>query len=185
MVTTVAPTMPVEAARRAPTTVTARASPAGARRSRRPMASSSSSATRERWSITPMNTNSGTASSTSRVIRPNRRCGRKLMKFGLNVPTAQPSPAMANATPARTKATGYPVISSVKVTATITRSRWSVSIVSTVIGVPQPDGAGCGAPGSGPAPRADRRRPESWISAGTPRAGRWSRASPPGSPRTR
>ena len=70
MVTTVAPTMPVEAASRAPTTETEMPSPPRSVPNSWPMASSSSSATLERSSITPMKTNSGTAISTSLVITP-------------------------------------------------------------------------------------------------------------------
>ena len=70
MVTTVAPTMPVEAASRAPTTETEMPRPPRSVPNSWPMASSSSSATLERSSITPMNTNRGTAISTSLVITP-------------------------------------------------------------------------------------------------------------------
>ncbi len=68
--TTVAPTTPVEAARSPPTSVTESPSPPRIRPNSRPIASSRSSATRLRSSITPMNTKSGTAISTSLVIVP-------------------------------------------------------------------------------------------------------------------
>ena len=70
MVTTVAPTIPVEAASRAPTIETEMPSPPRRLPNSWPIVSSSSSATLERSSITPMNTNSGTAISTSLVITP-------------------------------------------------------------------------------------------------------------------
>ena len=70
MVTTVAPTMPVEAAISAPTTETDMPRPPLNPPNRRPMLSSNSSATRERSSMTPMNTNSGTAISISLVMVP-------------------------------------------------------------------------------------------------------------------
>ena len=70
MVTTVAPTIPVEAASSAPTTETEMPSPPRRLPNSWPMVSSSSSATLERSSITPMNTNRGTAISTSLVITP-------------------------------------------------------------------------------------------------------------------
>ena len=61
MVTTVAPTIPVEAPSRAPTTTTEMASPPRRRPNSSPMVSSSSSARPERSSMTPMKTNRGTA----------------------------------------------------------------------------------------------------------------------------
>jgi hypothetical protein len=70
MVTTVAPTMPVEAASSMPTKMTDRPSPPRRRPNSRPMVSRSSSAIFERSSITPMNTKSGTATSSSLTITP-------------------------------------------------------------------------------------------------------------------
>ena len=78
MVTTVAPTIPVEAASKAPTTHTEIARPPRRVPNRRDMDSSKSSATRERSSITPMNTNSGTASMVWLFMMPNRRFGSAL-----------------------------------------------------------------------------------------------------------
>ena len=68
MVTTVAPTMPVEAAISAPTMATEKPSPPRTRPNSLPIVSSSSSATFERSSITPMKMNNGTASRISLVI---------------------------------------------------------------------------------------------------------------------
>jgi hypothetical protein len=70
MVTTVAPTMPVEAASSAPTIDTEIASPPGIAPNTRPIASSSSSAIFERSSMIPMKTKRGIAISTSLVIVP-------------------------------------------------------------------------------------------------------------------
>ena len=70
MVTTVAPTIPVEAARRAPTRMTEMPRPPRSGPNSWPMVSSSASASRDRSSITPMKTKSGTATSTSLVMTP-------------------------------------------------------------------------------------------------------------------
>jgi hypothetical protein len=70
MVTTVAPTMPVEAARSAPTMVTETASPPRTLANSMPMVWRSWSAIRARSSITPMKTKSGTATSTSLTMVP-------------------------------------------------------------------------------------------------------------------
>ena len=78
MVTTVAPTMPVEAASRAPTTHTEIAKPPRRVPNSRDMDSSRSSATLDFSSITPINTNSGTASMVWLFMMPNRRLGRAL-----------------------------------------------------------------------------------------------------------
>ena len=75
MVTTVAPTIPVEAAISAPTMETEMPRPPRSRPNSMPMVSSSSSATFERSSVTPMKTNSGTAIMTSLVMLPKMRCG--------------------------------------------------------------------------------------------------------------
>ena len=78
MVTTVAPTMPVEAASKAPTTHTEIARPPRRVPNSRDMDSSRSSATRDFSSITPIKTNSGTASMVWLFMMPNRRLGRAL-----------------------------------------------------------------------------------------------------------
>ncbi len=70
MVTTVAPTMPVEAASSMPTKTTAIPTPPRIRPKSRPIVSSSRSAIRARSSITPMKTKSGTATSTSLTMIP-------------------------------------------------------------------------------------------------------------------
>ena len=70
MVTTVAPTMPVEAANIMPTKITESPSPPRTGPNRRAMVSSSCSATFERSSIIPMNTNNGTATRTWFTMMP-------------------------------------------------------------------------------------------------------------------
>ena len=89
MVTTVAPTIPVEAASKAPTAITESPMPPRNPPKRRPMASSSSSATFERSSITPMKMKSGTAISTSfHIALPKMRCGMARMKLMSKTPKA-------------------------------------------------------------------------------------------------
>ena len=70
MVTTVAPTTPVDAASSAPTITTEMPSPPGRWPKTLLMVVSSCSAMPERSSITPMKMNSGTATSTSLVMKP-------------------------------------------------------------------------------------------------------------------
>jgi len=70
------------------------------------MVSSRLSATRERSSITPMNTNRGTAIRVSLVMMPYRRFGSASRKALSNRPNRSPSPAKAKAVPPREKATG-------------------------------------------------------------------------------
>ena len=70
IVTVVAPTTPLAAASSVPTIATEMPRPPRSVPNSRPMVSSSSSAMRERSSITPMKMNSGIASSTSLVITP-------------------------------------------------------------------------------------------------------------------
>ena len=66
MAMTVAPTMPVVAASRAPTNTTEMPSPPGIGPKSWAIATSRSSAIRDRCSMMPMNTNSGIAISVSR-----------------------------------------------------------------------------------------------------------------------
>ena len=70
MVTTVAPTTPVDAASSAPTSTTEMPSPPRRLPKSFPMVSSSFSAMPERSRMTPMKTKSGTATSTSLVMVP-------------------------------------------------------------------------------------------------------------------
>ena len=70
MVTTVAPTIPVEAASSMPTKITESPMPPRSRPNIRPMVCSNSSASLERSSMTPMKTKSGTATSSSLTITP-------------------------------------------------------------------------------------------------------------------
>ena len=70
MVTTVAPTMPVEAASIMPTRVTEMPSPPRSEPNSRAMASSRVSATLDFSSSTPISTNKGTASRVVLVMMP-------------------------------------------------------------------------------------------------------------------
>ena len=72
---TVAPTIPVLAASSMPTTMTAMANPPRRPPNIRLNESSRSSAMRARSRVTPMNTNSGTATSVSLLMIPNSRLG--------------------------------------------------------------------------------------------------------------
>ena len=150
MVTTVAPTMPVEAASRAPTMLTEMPRPPRKVPNSRPMLSSSSSATLERSSITPMKTKSGTAISTSLVMVPKTRWGRKAMKSMSKMPSEMPMIAKARATPARVKATGKPASSTRHTVANIRRSRISTSSMAQASGW-------CGGGATGGSPRSTKR----------------------------
>jgi len=70
IVTTVAPTIPVDAASKAPTRVTDNCNPPGAPRNIRLMASNRSSAIRDFSRIRPMNTKKGIASNVGFVTMP-------------------------------------------------------------------------------------------------------------------
>jgi hypothetical protein len=72
---------------------------------------------RERSSITPMKTKSGTATSTSLFITPQKRVGSALRKFMSNTPSIQPSQAKNSEMPPNEKATGKPSINSPTMTA--------------------------------------------------------------------
>ncbi len=73
-----------------------------------PIVSNSCSAIWLRSSITPMKMNSGTATSTSFVIKPMYRLGKDPKLDGSNTPKAMPTPQNSNEVPARVKATGKP-----------------------------------------------------------------------------
>ena len=129
MVTTVAPTMPVDAASNMPTMETEMPRPPRRVPNNRPMFSNSSSATLERSNITPMKTKSGTAMSTSLVMVPKMRCGMAPKKVcGSKIPNAQPSRPKNSPTPAREKATGNPMIRTTQATANMMRSRYSTMV---------------------------------------------------------
>jgi hypothetical protein len=106
MVTVVAPTTPLAAASNTPTTITDSPRPPGSRPNNRPMVSRSSSAMRERSSITPMKTNSGMARSTSLVMMPKIRAGNAPSRPRSMRPAAAPVTAKHSDTPASVKATG-------------------------------------------------------------------------------
>jgi len=80
MVVTVAPTIPVEAARSVPTMTVEMATPPGMRPMTIPMVSRRSSARPERSSVTPMKTKRGTAMRVKLVITPQTRSGSRLKK---------------------------------------------------------------------------------------------------------
>ena len=112
MVTTVAPTMPVLAASSMPTSVTEMPRPPPRLPNSRLKVSSSRSAIRARSSVTPMNTNSGTASSVALLMMPKIRLGKPVSSASLNTPAAMPSPAKISAVPPSVNATGKPASSS-------------------------------------------------------------------------
>ena len=126
MVTTVAPTMPVDAAISAPTMNTETPSPPRMVPNIWPIVSSSSSATLDRSSVTPMKTNSGTANSTSfQIAVPKIRIGTADRKEKSKMPKAQATPAVPSPTPARVKATGKPASSARQAMPNISRLRVS------------------------------------------------------------
>ena len=106
MVTTVAPTMPVEAAINMPTNTTVIASPPRKRCSRLDSAPSRPSAILVFSSTTPMKTNRGTAIRVWLVTMPKSRSGVKSRSVGLNAPVRVPTNAKMSATPASVMATG-------------------------------------------------------------------------------
>ena len=106
IVTTVAPTMPVLAARSAPTTITDIPRPLV--RFPRPlaMAVSSSSAILARSKVTPIRIKSGTAIRVSFVIVPNIRPDSAATKLASKCPAITPTAAKSSAVPASVSATG-------------------------------------------------------------------------------
>jgi len=110
MVTTVAPTMPVEAASSAPTSDTETAKPPRTLPNRRPIASSSSGAMRDFSSIMPMKTKRGMAISTSLVMVPNTRWASAPNRKGSKVPARTPSAPKRMEQPVSTNTTGRPVM---------------------------------------------------------------------------
>ena len=108
MVTTVAPTMPVLAARRAPTMTTEMPSPPVLSPKPLAIAVNSSSAILARSSVTPMRINKGTATSVSFVTVPNIRPGNAPTKLASKYPAITPPPANKSAVPANVNATGKP-----------------------------------------------------------------------------
>ena len=70
------------------------------------MLSSSSSATRDFSSTTPMSTNSGTAISVTLLTVPKRRPGSASRNAGSKAPAMVPTAAKSSAVPASVKATG-------------------------------------------------------------------------------
>ena len=126
MVTTVAPTIPVDAASSAPTAITEIPRPPRSPPKSRPMASSNSSATFERSSITPMKTKSGTAIRTSfHIALPKMRCGMARMKLMSKTPNAYEKSPNSAATPESVKATGNPARRQARVVTNMTMTRIS------------------------------------------------------------
>ena len=106
MVTTVAPTMPVDAASKAPTTTTETASPPRKLPNSRPISVNRSSAIRERSRMVPISTKSGIAISTWLVITPKMRCANARSSVRSKTPMAKPRKANSTPRPAIRKATG-------------------------------------------------------------------------------
>ena len=106
MVTTVAPTIPVDAPKRAPTNTTEMARPPFIRPNSSPMVSRRSSASPDLSSMTPMKTNRGTARRVTLVITPQMRKGSRLKN-----PHPNPMSPNTRAVPMRVKVTGKPAIS--------------------------------------------------------------------------
>ncbi len=105
IVTTVAPTTPVAAANSAPTSTTDSASPPRKDPNNCPIVVRSDSAMPDRSRITPMNTNSGTATSTGLVITPQNRLGRAANRAWSKAPIQMPTNPTRMARPPRVKAT--------------------------------------------------------------------------------
>ena len=108
MVTTVAPTIPVLAANSIPTRVTDMPKPPRRLPNSPLRVSSRSSAIRARSSVTPINTNKGTATSVWLFMMPNTRFGNPDSSAALNSPASTPTPAKINAVPPSVNATGKP-----------------------------------------------------------------------------
>src|SRR5713226_4087668 len=108
MVITLAPTMPVDAARMAPTTTTEMAIPPLSLPKSSAIVSSSSSASPDFSSATPMKTKSGTARSVKLVIVPQMRSGRIPKKSGRRNPRPMPVRPKTSPVKVRLKATGKP-----------------------------------------------------------------------------
>src|SRR5262245_41206333 len=123
MVMTLAPTIPVDAARMAPTTTTEIAMPPRSRPNSRAIVSSSSSARPDFSSTTPMKTNSGTAMSVTFVIVPQMRKGRMSKKSGRSAPVSTPSRPKKRPVKVRLKATGKPTKRNAIIPANITAAR--------------------------------------------------------------
>ena len=108
IVTTVAPTMPVLAARRAPTTITEMPRPPVLFPRPLAIADKSSSAILARSSVTPIRINNGTATSVSLVMVPNIRPDSAATKLASKCPAITPMAAKSSAVPASVNATGKP-----------------------------------------------------------------------------
>src|SRR5262245_27262162 len=123
MVMTLAPTIPVDAARMAPTTTTEMAMPPRSRPNSRAIVSRSSSASPDFSSTTPMKTNSGTAMSVTLVIVPHMRRGRMSKKSGRSAPVNTPRMPKKSPVKVRLKATGKPTKRNAITPANITAAR--------------------------------------------------------------
>src|SRR6266508_1645398 len=108
MVITLAPTIPVEAARIAPTTTTEIAMPPLSFPKTSAMVSSSSPASPDFSRATPMKTKSGTARSVKLVIVPQILSGKMSKKFACRTPNDTPRSPKKSPVNVRLKATGKP-----------------------------------------------------------------------------
>ena len=108
IVTTVAPTIPVLAAKSAPTMMTAMPNPPVRLPKAFAIAVSSSSAILARSSVTPIKINKGTATSVSLVMVPKIRPDKAATKLASKWPAMTPNEAKSNAVPPKVSATGKP-----------------------------------------------------------------------------
>src|SRR4029450_925466 len=129
MVMTLAPTMPVEAARIAPTTTTEMAIPPRCLPKSSAIVSSSSSASPDFSRATPMNTNNGTASRVKLVMVPQMRRGRMSKKLARSTPSPIPTRPKKRPVKVRLNATGNPKKRNAIMPANIRAARiWSTGI---------------------------------------------------------
>ena len=108
MAMTVAPTIPVLAARRAPTMTTDRPNPLFIRPKSFAIEVNRSSATFDFSMMTPMKMKSGTAIKVALVMTPYKRFGMVSKRYKSKPPNKETMAAKIRETPAKVKATGNP-----------------------------------------------------------------------------
>ena len=129
MVTTVAPTIPVEAASNMPTITTPIPSPPLVDPKSSPIDCNSPAAILVFSSIIPIKINKGTATKGSLIIVPNILWGKNPIILKLNTSRASPRNPNIRAEPARVKATGKPKSNNPKVVKNIIMDRISGVII--------------------------------------------------------
>ena len=134
MVTTVAPTIPVEAASNMPTKMTAIPSPPFMPRINSSMVVRRFSAIFDFSSIIPMKTNNGTAIKVSLPIMSKIRLGMLCRNAISNAPNILAINAKSSETPASVKATGKPISSAMNITANKSRDNHSITVSLLVCG---------------------------------------------------